>query len=584
MAFDGSVVAALLEELNQTILDGRILKVAQPEKDALLLTVKKDGSQMRLLISVNPSLPILYLTPENAAGFLKAPAFCMLLRKHLQNGKIIKIEQPSLERIINITIEHFNEMGDLTSGILTVELMGKHSNIIFRDGERILDSIKHVSAALSSVREVLPGRNYFIPFSGEKSDPLSMSKDPFIQILQKEPAAKPLVKTLYTSFTGLSPDLSEEICFRAGLDSSRPASTLSEEESASLFSAFHQVIERIRNKEFSPSIVLENGAPRFYSAFPFETYKDLPSESYASISALLRDFYARKKAVTDMRQKTADLRQIVDSLLKKDYKKYDLQLKQIKDTEKKDKYQLYGELITAYGYSVPNGSTSMKAEDWNSGEEITIPLDPLLSPIENGKRYFEKYAKLKRTAKALEEIVEQTKAEIDHLESISVSLDTVQNEADAAELKKELIEAGYIRHKGKYDPKKAAGKAVKFAPLHFLSSDGFDIYVGKNNYQNEEITFKIASGSDWWFHAKKLPGSHVIVKSEGKEVPDKTMEEAASLAAHFSKSSDAPKVEIDYVQQKHLKKPSGAKPGYVIYHTNYSMSASTDISQIKELT
>ena len=284
-----------------------------------------------------------------------------------------------------------------------------------------------------------------------------------------------------------------------------------------------------------------------------------------------------------MRQKTADLRQIVQTLLNKDYKKYDLQLKQLKDTEKKDKYQLYGELITAYGYSVSVGSTSMKAENYHTGEEITIPLDPTITPIENGKKYFEKYSKLKRTAEALNEIIVQTKSEIDHLESISASLDTVQDEADAAELKKEMIESGYIRYKGKYDAKKATGKAIKSSPLHFISSDGFDIYVGKNNYQNEYISFKLADGNDWWFHAKKLPGSHVIVKTGGKELPDKTFEEAASLAAHFSKAEGAPKVEIDYVQRKHLKKPAGAKPGYVIYHTNYSMSAETDISKIKEV-
>ncbi len=583
MAFDGSIVACLTDELNQKILDGRILKIAQPEKDELILTIKKEGKQFRLLISVNPSLPIMYLTDQNSASPLQAPAFCMLLRKHLQNGRILSVSQPSLERIIEFTIEHYNEMGDLCTGILTVELMGKHSNIIFREETKIIDSIKRISAFVSSVREVLPGREYFIPFAGEKADPLLADPGSFSSCIRALPAAMTTVKAIYGSYTGISPQLSEEIIFRAGIDSSRPVSSLTDFELSTLYRSFSSVMDLIRKKEFVPNIVYEKEAPAFYGAFRFRIYQDQKTEDYNSISELLSDYYAKKKVYTDMRQKTADLRQIVQNLLSKDYKKYDLQLKQIKDTDKKEKYQLYGELITAYGYQVPSGSSSMKAEDYHTGKEITIPLDPTLSPIENGKKYFEKYAKMKRTAKALNEIVVNTKEEIDHLESISASLDTVRDAADVAELKKEMIDAGYIKYKGKYDPKKASGKAIKSAPLHFISSDGFDIYVGKNNYQNEYITFKLADSSDWWFHAKKLPGSHVIVKTGGEELPDKTFEEAASLAAHFSKAEGAPKVEIDYVQQKFLKKPAGAKPGYVIYHTNYSMSAPTDIEGIRQV-
>lgn len=583
MAFDGSIVACLKEELDRKILEGRILKIAQPERDELILTVRKEGAQHRLLISVNPSLPIMYLTDKNVVSPLQAPAFCMLLRRRIQNGRIVRIEQPSLERILHFHIEHYNEMGDLCVSFLTVELMGKHSNIIFRDEEKIIDSIKHISAAVSSVREVLPGREYFIPFAGEKSDPLRTDREEFLRLCKAAPAAQTLTKFLYGSYTGISPVLSEEILYRSGIDASRPVSSISEEEGEHIFRAFDDVMRQIRDGEFSPNIVYENDVPAFYGPFRFSIYKDQPTEDYESVSALLLDYYAKKKVYTDMRQKTADLRQIVQTLLHKDYKKYDLQLKQLKDTEKKDKFQLYGELITAYGYSVSAGSTSMKAENYHTGEEITIPLDPTLSPIDNGKKYFEKYAKLKRTAEALNEILVQTKAEIDHLESISASLDTLQDEADAAELKKEMIDAGYIRHKGRFDPKKASGKAIRSAPLHYVSSDGFDIYVGKNNYQNEYITFKLADGGDWWFHAKKLPGSHVIVKTGGQELPDRTFEEAASLAAHFSKAEGAPKVEIDYVQRKHLKKPAGGAPGFVIYHTNYSMSAPTDISGIQEV-
>ena len=600
MAFDGSVVAALCDEFNNKLKDGRINKIVQPEKDELLLTIKSSSGQHRLLISVNPSLPTAYLTEENKTAPLTAPSFCMLLRKHIQSGRIVGITQPSLERIINIEIEHYNEMGDLCSKILTIELMGKHSNIIFRDGDKILDSIRHVSGLVSSVREVLPGREYFIPFEGDKLNPFATGLE--------EMSAKvctgslQIFKSLYTNVTGLSPQLAEEIVYNAGLDGERSAESLSLEESISLYQSFARTISQIKEGNFEPSIIYENGAPSQFCALKFNIYADYESADFDSISQLLYTYYASRQSHTNIKQKTTDLRQIVQNLLTKNYKKYDLQLKQIKDTEKKDKYRVYGELLTAYGYQVEPKSTSYKCIDFYSGEKITIPLDPTLSAIENGKKFFEKYNKLKRTADSLNEIIEDTRSEIEHLESISASLDTVANEADIADIRREMTEAGYIKSKaaagasgknganssGKKSgnslgKSKGIAKAVKSEPMHYISSDGFHMYVGKNNYQNEYITFKLADGGDWWFHAKKLPGSHVIVKTEGRELPDRTFEEAASLAAHYCKAEGAGKVEVDYIQRKSVKKTPGGKPGFVIYHENYSMVADTDISGIQEI-
>ena len=578
MAFDGSVIACLTNEYREEVLGGRILKIAQPEKNELLFTIKKDGSQKRILMSADASLPITYLTEDNKAAPLQAPAFCMLLRKHILNGVIKSITQPSMERIIDFEIEHYNEMGDLCTKILTLELMGKHSNIIFRDGDRIIDSIKHINALVSSVREVLPGKDYFIPFDGDKKDPLVITSEDIQAICD---SSAPLAKALYQSLTGISPLLAEEISFRAGIDSDRPAQSLNADEQKALADSFTSVMQTIRNRQFAPVIYYDGKSPVAYSALDLSIYKDLTAEHAPSMSHVLITYYAQKKQQTEIRQKTAGLRQVVQTLLSKDYKKYDLQQKQIKDTEKKDKYKLYGELITAYGYSVPEGSVSMTAEDYHTGEEIRIPLDPTISVIDNGKKFFEKYAKQKRTFEALNEIIVQTKAEIDHLESILASLDIIEDEADIADLRKEMEESGYIRRASE---KKGQGKrSEKSSPLHFLTSNGLDVYVGKNNYQNDYLTLKFADGDDWWFHAKKLPGSHVILRSAGKEITDRDFEEAASLAAHFSKAEGAQKVEVDYVQRKQIKKPSGSKPGYVIYHTNYSMSASTDISDIKEV-
>lgn len=598
MAFDGTVIACIAKELNEKLPDGRIAKIAQPEKDGLLLTVKKDRLLYKLFISVNASLPMIYLTEKNLPSPMSAPAFCMLLRKHLMGGRILSITQPSMERILVFEIEHYNEMGDLCKKKLIAELMGKHSNLIFTEENRIIDSIKHVSGLVSSVREVLPGRDYFIPFADSKLDPKSCVKEDFFNHVFSVPNGNlPVSKALYLNLTGFSPALAEELLFRADLDSSRPVSSFTDSEKESVYTVFADCMELIRNGSFSPYIVYKNEEPVFYAPFPFSTYQDLPSKRFESISQLLYTYYSEKQSYTSIRQKTADLRQVINSLLSKDHKKYDLQLKQMKDTEKKETYRLYGELLTAYGYHAEPKATFLEATDYYTGNQIRIPLDPTMSAIDNAKKYFDKYAKLKRTAAALTDILEETREEIEHLESISASLETIKDQADIAELKKEMEDAGYIRKhhintknkKGSKNTKEPKGPALKSTPLHYLSADGYDMYVGKNNFQNDYLSFQLANGSDWWFHAKKIPGSHVIVKSKGEEIPDTTFEQAARLAAHYSKAGHpssagtGDKVEVDYVQKKHLKKTPGGKPGFVIYHTNYSMSASTDISDIKEV-
>ena len=294
---------------------------------------------------------------------------------------------------------------------------------------------------------------------------------------------------------------------------------------------------------------------------------------------MLEHYYAQRNIITRIRQKSADLRKIVQTALERNVKKYDLQMRQMQDTEKKDKYKVYGELLNTYGYNVEPGAKSLEALNYYTNEMIDIPLDTTLSPQENAKVYFDKYGKLKRTYEALSELTLQVKQEIEHLESILAALDIALQEDDLVQIKEELIESGYIRRKGGTKRVKITSK-----PFHYLSSDGFHLYVGKNNYQNDDLTFKFASGGDWWFHAKQMPGSHVILKTEGKEVPDRAFEEAARLAAYYSKGRGQDKVEIDYIQKKHVKKPAGAKPGFVVYYTNYSMVIDTDISSLKELT
>lgn len=577
MAFDGITIANIVSELRDTILGGRVYKIAQPEEDELILTIKNQNTQYRLLLSADASLPLIYLTAANKQSPLSAPNFCMLLRKHLQNARITGISQPEMERVIEIEFEHFNELGDLCRKKLMTEIMGKHSNLIFTNEQgMIIDSIKHVSGMVSSVREVLPGRAYFIPKTQDKKNPLTIGKQEFIMDITVKPV--PCYQAVYTSFTGISPIISQEICYRAGVDGDLPATSLSQAQADALSEVFVQMMREVQGGRFHPQIVYEQKIPREYACVSLTLYQADEKKEYDSISALLEDYYAQKSAAARIRQKSVDLRKIVQTALERNVRKYDLQLKQLKDTEKREQYRLYGELLNTYGYGAEPGAHSLEALNYYTDEMIVIPLDPMLSAGENAKKYFDKYGKLKRTYEALQTLTRETKEEIDHLESVAAALDIAGKEEDLIQIKEELIESGHIRRKGQTKKVKITSK-----PFHFVSRDGFSIYVGKNNLQNDELTFQFASGNDWWFHAKGIPGSHVIVKTNGEELPDRTFEEAAKLAAHFSKGAQQEKIEVDYTQKKNVKKPAGAKPGFVVYYTNYSMLIGTDISGIEQV-
>ena len=574
MALDGIVISNLVYELNNTILNARINKIAQPEADELLLTCKGGNGSYKLAISASASLPFVYLTENNKTSPLQAPTFCMVLRKHIANGRIVKIYQPCLERIINFEIEHLNEMGDLCRKVLIIELMGKHSNIIFCNDEgTIIDSIKRVPSSVSSIREVLPGKEYVIPATqDDKYDPLSVDRDTFIDLIRAKPLS--ISKAIYTSFVGISPLIANEISYRTGVDGDASVASLNDDELLHLANNFCWFMDSIKEGKFSPVIIRKGQEPKEFSAFPLTMYSDLESSFYESISSVLEKYYSEKNIYTRIRQKSVDLRKIVSTILERDQKKYSLQQKQLKDSEKKEKYKVYGELINAYGYGLPEGSKELVAPNYyDDNKMIKIPLDPTLSPGENAQKYFDKYGKLKRTTEALTTLIEETKAEIYHLESIQNSLDIALSSEDLVQIKEELMEYGFIK-------KHRSGKKekVKSKPFHYISSDGYHIYVGKNNYQNDELTFKVATGNDWWFHAKGMPGSHVIVKANNTELPDRVFEEAAMLAGYYSKGKNNDKIEIDYLQKKNVKKPNKSAPGFVVYYTNYSLTIKPDIS------
>lgn len=577
MAFDGITVAALVRELNEHLTGGRISKIAQPEADELLLTIKSPQGQRRLYISASASLPLIYLTDENKPSPMTAPNFCMLLRKHIGNGRIVAISQPKLERIIHLDIEHLDELGDLCQKKLIIEIMGKHSNIIFCDSNgRIIDSIKHVSAQMSSVREVLPGRTYFIPDTMEKLDPLTVNMDEFVSALKDKPL--PITKAIYTTFTGISPVVSEEICYLSGIETRMSASEFSEDLLIHLFRQFRYYMDDVKAGNFSPVIYAENGTPKEFGALPLSHFDSCDHTEFPSVSQVLISYYSTKNTITRIRQKSADLRHVVQTALERNRKKFELQNKQLKDTENREKYRIYGELINTYGYNLEPGSKELECLNYYTNEEIKIPLDPVMTPQENAQKYFAKYNKQKRTFEALSELIQETSDDIAYLESISNSLDIALSEPDLAQIKEELMQSGYVKRKFTKKKIKLTNK-----PMHYISSDGYHMYVGKNNLQNDELTFDFANGNDWWFHAKGTAGSHVIVKTNGDELPDATFEEAGRLAAYYSKNRGSDKVEIDYIEKKHVKKPNGAKPGFVVYYTNYSLIIDSDISKIKML-
>lgn len=577
MALDGIVVANLVHELNDKLLNGRISKIAQPENDELLLTLKGKDGQTRLAMSASASLPYLYLTETNKPSPMTAPNFCMVLRKHIANGRITKISQPGLERVVMFEIEHLDDLGDLRHKILIIELMGKHSNIIFcKEDMTIIDSIKHVSAQVSSVREVLPGRTYFIPETTHKENPLTATKESFFQTVFSKPES--LCKAIYNSYTGISPVMANEICCRAGIDGSFPPDSLSEDEKLHLFNHFDWLMSDIREARFSPNIIYKGKEPVEFCAFHLKAYEDHAHTDCALASEALETFYKDRSGYVRIRQKSSDLRRIANTALERARKKFQLQQKQLKDTEKRERFRVYGELLNTYGYGLAGGETKFEAFNHYTNEMITIPLDGQLSASENAKKYFDRYGKLKRTYEALTTLIEETKRETEHLESIATALDIAVSEDDLVQIREELAEFGYIRKKR--GDKKAK---IKSKPFHYISSDGFHMYVGKNNYQNDELTFQFASGNDWWFHAKGMPGSHVIVKTEGEELPDRTFEEAGKLAGFYSKGRDSDKVEIDYLQRKNVKKPNKSAPGFVVYYTNYSLTIAPDISEIRQI-
>lgn len=580
MAFDGIVISNIVHELNTLVSGGRIGKVAQPEKDELILTLRNNRTNYKLLLSSMASMPKLHLTTINKVNPITAPNFCMLLRKHLVGGKIISITQPNFERIVVFNIENLDELGELVTRKLIIEIMGRHSNIILTDQDNlILDAIRRVGAQISSVREVFPNRTYVYPPNQDKVDPLTLTSEAaFIETIKK---GFIIQKSLYQNITGLSPIVAQQLCYLSGIDGDLPIEDLDAKMFSTLYVAYEKLVATLVDKTYEPTLYSDDkDTPKAFSSVPLTLYKDYVAKPYESASEMIEDYYQLSAVQSRISQKSVDLRKLVHTNLERCYKKLNIQLQQIKDTEDREKFKIIGELINANIYQIKEGDSEVTVLDYyNDNAPRIIKLDVQLNPSQNSQKQYNKYNKKKRTLAALTRHIVTTQAEITHLESVQFALLTALKEEDLLEVREELMETGYLKFK-RSKKKKALSKA---SPMHFISSDGFNMYVGKNNIQNDTLSTKFANGGDWWFHAKGIPGAHVIVQSKGltmEELPDRLYEEAAALAAYYSKDKGSPKVSVDYIQKKYIKKPNTAAPGFVVYKTNYSMMVAPNIDGI----
>ncbi|WP_026893921.1 Rqc2 family fibronectin-binding protein [Clostridiisalibacter paucivorans] len=573
MSLDGIVIKSLVHEFNNTILNGKIDKIYQPEKDELLINIRNKGNNYRLLISSSSNNPRIYLTDKSKPNPITPPMFCMLLRKHLQGGKITKIFQYKMERILMMDVQSLDELGVLCEKRLVIEIMGRHSNIIVIDKESftILDTIKRISHDVSAVRLVLPGIKYKFPPAQNKKNPLETTDTEFYELFKTINSGILTYKFIYTHFMGISPLSAKEICERASIDPNSHIGELNHLQKDALYNSFCNLMQDVKQNIFNPTIIWDKNKIIGFSSIDLTQYKNYKKTNYKSMSKILEEFYDKRDKLDRLHQKTTDLRKVIHNKLERNQKKLSKQIKELQNAKNREKYKVFGELITANIYKLNKGDTELEAINFYSENQdtIKIKLDKRLTPAQNAQKYFKRYNKLKTAYTMVSKQIKKTKSEIDYLENILVSIENSTEINDIDEIKEELRDEGILKQRKSFSKKKK--KKSSSSPHHFLSSDGYHIYVGKNNKQNDYLTLKLADKNDLWFHTKDIPGSHVVLKNPGKNTPESTLLDAALLAAYYSKARLSSNVPVDYTQKKHVRKPNGAKPGMVIYDNNSTL-------------
>jgi predicted ribosome quality control (RQC) complex YloA/Tae2 family protein len=566
MSYDGIVTHAVVLELKQKLITGRIVKVYQPHETDILLHVRSGGQTYKWLISASAQFSRMHLTKETFENPKEPPMFCMVLRKHLEGAFIEDIEQLGFERIIHVHIKGKNDIGDTIQKTLIIELMGKHSNIILVDEKQgtILDAIKRLSPAVNRHRTVLPGRAYVAPPEQEKKNPLSVDREDLLKALDFN--AGKLDKQLVQVIEGFSPLLAKELIFRAGLS-----------HKESILGAFFDLQTLIRENTYTPTIVQIPGKREAFHVIPLTSISGV-AETFMEVSEMLDAYYALKAESDVVKQKTSDLGRIVSNELKKNEAKLTKLQETLEESEQAAKFQLYGELLTANMHLVKKGDKTLTAINYYDPEQgqLEIPLDPNKSPSENAQRFFKRYNKLKTAKIAVEEQISQTEEEVIYLEHLSQQIESASLR-DIEEIREELEEEGYVKKRRRPTKQKKSKPEIDA----YVSSDGRSILVGKNNRQNDYLTMRVADPEETWLHTKDIPGSHVVIKDPSPS--EETLKEAAELAAFFSKSRFSSGVPVDYTQIKHVRKPNGAKPGFVIYDHQKTLYVTPDERLVHKL-
>lgn len=570
MALDGLVIHSIVDELHKKLLGGKIDKVYQPENDEVVLHIRNNKENFKLVLSCSASNPRVYLASDyKKENPINAPMFCMLFRKYIQGGNIVNVSQVDFERIIKISVESFDELKEKTTKDIIIEIMGRHSNIILThsSNNKIIDSAKRIPPSVSRVRQILPGQTYVLPPKQDKLNPINeISLNTFVDTLSSFDG--PIFKAIYSKFLGISSVIAKEICFRANIDENLLVSEISSDDISKIYREFHNLFKYIKDNIYNPCMVIDTSIDKVldFSCINLSLFSNLSIINDDSISKILENYYATKDIKDRIHQRSSDLRKSISIKLDRLYNKLNKQEKELIESENAQIYKIKGELITSYIYMIEKGMESVEVANFYDPEykNIKISLNTNFTPSENAQKYFKKYNKLKTAKKEITSQMEITKEEIDYLENIMLSIENCENLAELMDIREELGKVGYLRSKN--NSKKETKLTTK--PHEFVSSNGFKISVGKNNKQNDHLTLKVASNEDIWMHTKNIPGSHVIIKTEGKEVPDETIFEGAMLAAFFSKSKMSSQVPVDYTKKKNVKKPNGAKPGMVIYDTN----------------
>ncbi len=582
MALDGSFLRQLKHELEESILDSRVDKVHQVSREELILILRSRNGNCKLYISAGADSPRIHLTGTSFENPKTPPMFCMLMRKHLIGARIIGIEQEGLDRILKITFEARNEMGDMVNIVGIIEIMGRHSNFIVVDQDgRIIDSMKRVDDTMSSVRPVLPGMRYVLPPAQDKLLLTEATMDEMIDAIL-DGKDVPLSKAILNAVQGVSPLVCREIANYVFFGDDNIISQMNPDQVDRLHFYLGRVAAMVKEHTGTPTAIMDaKGKPQDFSFLEIRQYgSTVVNRQYETYSQLLDQFYTQRDNVQRMKHRSADLLKFLANTSDRISRKINLQKKELEDCALREQWKIYGDILSANLWSIQKGDHEAVLPNFYEEEMpmVTIPLDPRKTPAQNAQKYYSEYRKADTAEKKLLELIEQGEQEYLYIDSVFDALTRAVAIDELAAIRGELEQQGYLRAQNR-----KGMKPQKLNPKKYVSDDGFTILVGRNNIQNDQLTLKESKGRDMWFHSKSFPGSHVIVVSEGKDIPDSTLTQAAILAATNSRAVESSQVPIDYTQIKHIKKPKGGKPGMVIYHVYNTAYVTPDLELEKRL-